>query len=637
MRKNIAVILEEIWSAYTKDVVSEIFEYFKDKDVNIIVSLIRLPNYVEDTFDYQYFSALKLLDSDEVDSAIFVSPTFCSTITIEEFEKLLVFGKNKKLISIGIPLSLPNAVSVQTKCNNTYDLFFDHMIKCHNAKRIAFLSAEVEKSAEAQERLDSYKAALKKHGMEYDESIVYWGRFVFEGAAEAFKGRIEKKEDVTFDTIFCANDMLALGCISYLEDLGYRVPEEIRVIGYDDVEVASTYKIPLTTIAANLHDVCLKACQLAEDAADGIDVKDAFVDTTPVFRRSCGCEYVPQKENLEDAKHGLVKMGLDREVDLNRIYTLVDCTEEKQTLPKLFKKMPEILQWRDISFLTVILYENPIVNNIQKPFDITEKCHLVFYLDRENDICMPDCSYEIDMLHKFWPDELVGKKSRNMIIEPIFYGNIQYGFIMSQVRPDNLSFLSVCIKVITNEIAHAYEYTRKLNENTKLYAENMSLNVRSYTDELTGLLNRRGFMHYSREIIFACLNSGKKGTVLYCDMDHLKFINDNYGHDLGDKAIKAQAEILRRTFRTGDLLGRIGGDEFVIIATGLSEDKIPAIESRMDKISEEVQKDLNLPFKIRLSIGGVPFTLENTDVEKLIQAADKKQYIKKEEHHRSLN
>jgi diguanylate cyclase (GGDEF)-like protein len=86
----------------------------------------------------------------------------------------------------------------------------------------------------------------------------------------------------------------------------------------------------------------------------------------------------------------------------------------------------------------------------------------------------------------------------------------------------------------------------------------------SLTDELTGLHNRRGFLALASQQLRSLARQQRPCAVLFLDLDGLKRINDQLGHEAGDEAIAAFARVLRRTFRDGDILSRFGGDEFVI-------------------------------------------------------------------------
>ena len=106
------------------------------------------------------------------------------------------------------------------------------------------------------------------------------------------------------------------------------------------------------------------------------------------------------------------------------------------------------------------------------------------------------------------------------------------------------------------------------------------------TDELTGILNRRGFMQiFERELDRvnrekkSGLNRLKGGLLIMIDLDNFKAINDTYGHNAGDAALKLVAKTLQRDIRKMDIVGRLGGDEFVMLFTGTTKDKaLPRIQ-----------------------------------------------------------
>ena len=91
------------------------------------------------------------------------------------------------------------------------------------------------------------------------------------------------------------------------------------------------------------------------------------------------------------------------------------------------------------------------------------------------------------------------------------------------------------------------------------------LEALAHEDQLTGLLNRRGFLRdLTRAVAFGS-RYGAPAALLLADLDRFKPVNDQYGHPVGDQALKHVADILRRNVRTSDSVGRLGGDEFVLI------------------------------------------------------------------------
>lgn len=92
------------------------------------------------------------------------------------------------------------------------------------------------------------------------------------------------------------------------------------------------------------------------------------------------------------------------------------------------------------------------------------------------------------------------------------------------------------------------------------------LEALSKTDELTQILNRRGFLHeFDRELDRVNRDKSQGGLLIMIDLDNFKSINDTYGHEAGDSALKLMASTLNNDVRTMDVTGRMGGDEFVIL------------------------------------------------------------------------
>ena len=102
-------------------------------------------------------------------------------------------------------------------------------------------------------------------------------------------------------------------------------------------------------------------------------------------------------------------------------------------------------------------------------------------------------------------------------------------------------------------------------------------------DDLTGLLNRRGFYVMMPEHAKRAKRAGASVSLLYCDIDDFKHVNDSLGHQRGDEVLAAVADVLRETFRETDLIARIGGDEFCVVASGEPDSDPTVLEGRLDE------------------------------------------------------
>jgi diguanylate cyclase (GGDEF)-like protein len=149
----------------------------------------------------------------------------------------------------------------------------------------------------------------------------------------------------------------------------------------------------------------------------------------------------------------------------------------------------------------------------------------------------------------------------------------------------------------------------------------------SLTDDLTELYNRRGFFTLAAQHLKAARRTNKKASLIYTDMDGLKTINDTHGHDEGSKALREVADILRRTFRSSDIIARIGGDEFVILETNAErtdgQGSITRLQENLRKHNAEKPHAYELSLSLGIVRGGLD---EYPTVEALLARGDELMY-----------
>ncbi|MGB9197549.1 MAG: diguanylate cyclase [Terriglobales bacterium] len=156
------------------------------------------------------------------------------------------------------------------------------------------------------------------------------------------------------------------------------------------------------------------------------------------------------------------------------------------------------------------------------------------------------------------------------------------------------------------------------------------------TDYLTGLPNARSlFVHLSRELS-RCRRTGTSLAVMVCDLDNFKQINDLYGHLEGDNLLKDFAAHLNETCRGYDYVARMGGDEFVVVAPGLSQDASIEKARRLNQLAIEAGHQIAGRNLVSLSVGTAFCPQDGFDVERLLAEADRRMYSMKQLHHSEL-
>lgn len=218
-------------------------------------------------------------------------------------------------------------------------------------------------------------------------------------------------------------------------------------------------------------------------------------------------------------------------------------------------------------------------------------------------------------------DEIIKNQLYNTYICYIFRLKNGYYLIGREQKPEQDEIITKISK-LNNELANM---TRELKKkNIKLKKANQKIEELLRTDKLTGLSNRRHFMEYFEKMISNAKRHSIPLSLVMCDLDKFKNINDSYGHDVGDKVLENMGELLQNETRDEDLAARIGGEEFTII---LNSTSLENGKNYAERVRKKVSKlDISqLPENITISLGVTEFK-ESDDQESFLKRADKALY-----------
>jgi diguanylate cyclase (GGDEF)-like protein/PAS domain S-box-containing protein len=155
-------------------------------------------------------------------------------------------------------------------------------------------------------------------------------------------------------------------------------------------------------------------------------------------------------------------------------------------------------------------------------------------------------------------------------------------------------------------------------------------------DTLTGLYNRRGFISLVEQQIKTAVRANKKLLLFFIDLDGLKLINDTWGHEEGDHALKRAAIILKKTFRDSDILSRLGGDEFAALVFDSPE--LPEVILKRLQSRTDYENASALSYQISMSVGVADYDPSvPCSIDELISRADQLMYNQKKEKKRRGN
>jgi DNA-binding LacI/PurR family transcriptional regulator len=167
----------------------------------------------------------------------------------------------------------------------------EHLIRVHDRRRILFLRGPAHQE-DSHLREAGYRSTLQANGIPIDEELFLNGEFERDVAYKAMNEFLGRDRRVAFDAVFTGDDDAAIGVLQSLHEHGLRIPEDVAVVGFDDLVFARTLNPPLTTVRAPTEEVARIATErlfklLDDQPSDGT----VLLPTEIIIRRSCGCMF----------------------------------------------------------------------------------------------------------------------------------------------------------------------------------------------------------------------------------------------------------------------------------------------------------------------------------------------------------
>jgi len=198
----------------------------------------------------------------------------------------------------GFPMVLvhrtsPNSLNIPSVTVENIEIthkLVEHLIQVHGKRRVLFMRGPLHQE-DSNRRETGYKSALAANGIPFDENLILNGEFERDIAYQVLNDFLANGKRVAFDAVFTGDDDAAIGVLRALHKHGYRIPEEIAVVGFDDLGFASFLNPPLTTVRAPTESVGRIATEKLFTLLENSSANDAIVlPTEIIFRRSCGCQ-----------------------------------------------------------------------------------------------------------------------------------------------------------------------------------------------------------------------------------------------------------------------------------------------------------------------------------------------------------
>ena len=467
-----------------------------------------------------------------------------------------------------------------------------HLMDDHGYKRIHFL-AGFQGHPDSEIRLNCYYDEMARHNLPLPENAVHYGTMWRSGGDEACDHFIQEGQPLP-EAIVCANDYMAQSVSDELEKRGFRVPEDICVTGFDNVEDQAAFCVPMTTIEQDYAGIIEKAFSLLEERMEeqerGLQPAprhDVGMPAKLIVRRSCGCEW---SEILAERQARLLadsqQMQRIRLRETSQMYFSIDMNAAKtveEMHTTIMRKRLDVPEMRDFY---LCCFENEPGTGETEGYaeELTDHVALVSCMRNHEDLGMPMERFKRDQLLPDWVWDC--DEPQSFFVRLLHQRDSIFGYCL--IRYDEGHIPSIFFHQWNVTISSALRHLFNQQKLQRLYEERR---LSSITDPLTGLYNRRGLEEIVTPTWHYRCAAGEPVTVFTFDMDNLKPINDTYGHSAGDDALQTVASVLRRLQWNGAVSARIGGDEFLLFLPQCddagAEKALAAIEADLELLNRE--------------------------------------------------
>ena len=486
-----------------------------------------------------------------------------------------------------------------------YDIAKHVISKCKKGD-IGFVTGRDDLDDSFQRRA-GFEDAMREAGFKISEKKIFHGDYWFDQGPQMADFFIKKNGRLP-EAIICSNDYEAIALCNELRTRGYLVPNDVMISGVDNAAGAQDNIPSITTIEIS-NDVFVDAAiDILERvvAGDRPDL-ETYVPGNLILRESTGDLFVER-----DVYAALcdLKAKVTVTTESAREYVVISDLFEGALSRKAAKELT-LEQFRSV--------------------ESVKSCYICRYRETDRDVAgyftnrgenhTADISFPNELL---LPEGFEDDEKGMRIHFALAYKNEVYGYLVMLVDTEMPNFINFKIEYLLSQVG---QNMNKFELYEKLFgiSDVMSLYIK---DPLTGTLNRRGFEKKISEKFDKDGKAIKDLAVISIDMDELKYINDTFGHNEGDNAIKELATCVDNALNPGEFVARMGGDEFEVVLVLNEPGRVGKFIRSVRNNIREVNQSQMYQFELSASIGTCDLN-DWHEVAECMKKADKAMYLEK--------
>lgn len=616
---NIAVFLAGWNSEYQTRLINGIIRKAKEANYAISIFTCQAGSEISDKHVLGENKIYSLANLSRFDGIIFATNTIWEKPTKEEIIR--------RIHHAGIP-----AVSFEEKVEGLSLIGIDNYkamremiehVDSHGYHPIHFVAANAT-NEESNIRQKAFEDFVKEKNYSAEDYTVWHGDFSFDSGVQVVDAMEEAGRMPR--ALCCANDEMALGACNRLKQLGYQVPQDIAVTGFDGSYDTRRYIPGITTVDRPKETLGYTAMQLLLQEIETGKKQELILTSRVAVHESCGC-VLEDKKRVASAIETLYLEKKENEKYTYQIHNMEDEMMECESLEELIFCIRQNIG----KFTTedVYLCLNKSIyyemtgrgNSILRNRTITRDYENTIYITKlNNEDGMPE--FYSFTSEQMFPAMWNGRGSGEYLYMPVHFRDNCLGYMILTGTLDTKHIPNYYVWI--RNISNALEKLKNVSElrNAARNIDNMAVR-----DSLTGVYNRMGINRFVVDMVKQANTSRRRLLFVFADMDGLKKINDEFGHEAGDQAICLAAEALQEAFCEKELIIRYGGDEFLVVSDALSWEQAEEKKAQITALLKQWQRDEKLPYRLSMSIGYYQKEPDTeASMEQYINWADERMY-----------
>lgn len=604
-KKIIGLCISAVHTGFKSDFVEMLNQEIIRDNFKLIVFNSLLSVYDGSIYDTGASSVYNIVNFDILDCLIIFDR---GLINKQNGIEMIAKAKEKNVPVILINSENEGCFCVSDDYKTSYRSLIRHVIRDHDVRDVFFMGG-YRWDPDTLDRLACFKKALGDENINFSDWMVGYGEFRDSGARDEID-RVIKERRKPPEAVFCANDIMAMAVCTRLKELGYKVPKDVIVTGYDGIEEGKYFIPNITTVRRNIEGEAVACANLLKEIFSGKAEKRIIkIPYKVIYNESCGC---PSEEDFSDYRERMAEcMKINRDFSAHEadVFAGADKFLMCDSLPEMLDALVNY-NLGDKSYMCIksMLFESLSImykSNLDIDYS-NEYIILSSESDEEFGLIDDDLKMIVPNAEEWFRDDTV------FIVNALYVEDYQYGLCF--YKTEDIRYMANRVNRMSRALNLSFGtvYTRMIQKGMQ-----MELEQAAYLDPMTQISNLKGLEKWFEEFSEKRENHTNAVAMAIFKLDKYKYIYENFGVLEIEEVVNIIARVLSGNNGRKKFTARISDDEFALVdytgdlddaksAETILTEAVSALQSGVENYNSVKFKD----YAVELNVG---FTLLNKD------------------------